>query len=217
MAYVTLRDFSLALSDEIDNALMRFQILSPDSCILAGGKNADARKGKQWNKNPAGMLEQMGIARQAAQFEMEGEIGIEHIFRTVVRESPAHFPDSIFKRAGLGGPFCEEPRRKSLQGTAQLEDVQDVLLAEAHHPGAASSCLGNKPILRKQIDGLPNRSLGDTEPARPRAFDDAHAGSERSACDLAAQAVGHGVFYQGFGQIFSRSDQNDTLSCLTEY
>ena len=61
-ANVLLGDFTFALADQVDNALMRLQIAVPCRCVLPARENANAGECEKWQQNAAGVLDQMRIS-----------------------------------------------------------------------------------------------------------------------------------------------------------
>src|SRR5579864_284923 len=64
--HVLLRDFAFALTDQIDDLLVRFEIFLPRGCGLATGGYTHAHKREQRNQNATGMLNQVGIPGKIA-------------------------------------------------------------------------------------------------------------------------------------------------------
>ena len=59
--YILMCDLRLTFADQIDNALMRFQVFAPDRGLLMTRRHAHAHKRKKRQQDTACMLEQKWI------------------------------------------------------------------------------------------------------------------------------------------------------------
>src|SRR5579883_1072687 len=130
---------------------------------------------------------------------MKFEVAVDHLFRTVCSECVAHHIETYFQRANVTCSLCGKPRRQTFENSTDFEYLQNIFLAEVDDAGASSRRLRHEPVLREQVDCLPDRSLGNAEFARPCSFDDPNAGTQRATGDLVPEAICDGVFHEGFG------------------
>ncbi len=91
-----------------------------------------------------------------------------------------------------------ESSSESFQCTAQLVQSQHIILTQAHHTRAAPGSLGDKTLLRQNIDRFTNGALRDAKRSPPYPFHDAGSWLECAADNLLTQALCKGVLHQWF-------------------
>jgi len=92
---------------------------------------------------------------------------------------------------------CRQPRRETLQRSPQFKELKHILLAKGNYPSAAPGGLGDKTLVRQNVDRLSNGGLRRPEFPAPRALDNAHTWGDPSGDNLVAQAFGQGMLDQG--------------------
>ncbi len=65
-ANVLFGNFTFALANQIDDALVRLQIAVPGRGVLFAGDDTNAGECEKWQQNAAGMLDQVRISRNPA-------------------------------------------------------------------------------------------------------------------------------------------------------
>jgi hypothetical protein len=205
VAHVLFCDVWRTLSDQINDALMGLKVLSPDRRTLRSGNNADSRKGEQRQKNLAGMVHQIRIAGEAAEFQMEVEVCVKHVVWTLVLEGLPHPVQRFLDRTDFASALRDQACSQTFKGGAQFKNLLHIFLAQVYNPRAPAGRFGDKSILGEQVDGLADGSLSDAELACPGAFHDAGTGTQTAARDLFAEKVGHCVLHERLWRIFAGS------------
>src|ERR1700733_3162172 len=142
---------------------MRVDILSPGRRSLTADTDSHSHKCKERSKDLLSIAEEMGVAGNSAELQMKLKIPIRQRLAVTRLRCTAHPLHDGLQVGDVGSPRRGEISSHPFKSRTNLIELNHIFFTELHHPSASARLLGDKALVRENIDGFADRCLGNAE------------------------------------------------------
>src|SRR5580658_9091595 len=168
--YVVLREIGFSVLNQIDDTLMRVDILPPGGGPLAAYTDSHSHKCEEGSKNLLSVAEEMRIAGNFAEFKVKLKVQICKRLTVPRFGSTSHPLHDGLQLGDVGADGCGEISCHPFEARADLVKLDNIFFTEIHDPGASTGLLRDEAIVRENIDRFPDRRLGYSKFCGPGSF-----------------------------------------------